>query len=297
MNAKEIERYMYCLKRSGFIVLPGFLSAGKLRSLKTTLGKFEDEIDQFQKKTGTVGLRHGWPLLTTRCLYCISEEVQTLAMSEWIQTIAHTYLGEAVIRDCLLQSNMPDARNKQRGRHGKLSFHRDTLWKEENIAPSYLHAFVLLSDFTSSNGATFVIPGTHLQREPGYYFKHSDPGVREEGVEYLVYSQNYFPSAVQLVAPAGSLIFLDPMAIHSQGINVTGRRRLLINITFRNSQIQGNPPLLNARAIAEKYARVPVRNDFLHLLESDQALPDHYGPFGFDSADGRNGRGWEKVVK
>jgi ectoine hydroxylase-related dioxygenase (phytanoyl-CoA dioxygenase family) len=297
MNSKEIERYIYCLKRSGFIVVSDFLSPDSLKLLKGKLLKFEDEIDKFQKKTSAVGLRHGWPLVTTRCLYCISQEVQALAMSELIQTIAHAYLGEAVIRDCLLQTNMPDSRNKQRGRDGKLSFHRDTLWKMENISPSYLHAFVLLSDFTKTNGATFVVPGTHLQREPGYYFKHSDPGIEEEGIEYLVYSQHYFPSAIQLIASAGSLIFLDPMAIHSQGINVTNHKRLLINITFRNIQIQGNPPLLNAKAIAEKYAKVPVRDDFLHLLESDPSLPDYYGPFGYDNSDDRHGRGWEKVIK
>jgi ectoine hydroxylase-related dioxygenase (phytanoyl-CoA dioxygenase family) len=198
-----------------------------------------------------------------------------------IRALVECYLGRgAVLRDCLLQTVMPDERNTKRGVGADLSFHRDTLWQQESIYPTYLHVFVLLDDFTRRNGATVVVPGSHRQREPGYYFKLTDPRESQSGIDYRVYERRYFPSAVQLEAPRGSIVLLDPMAIHTQGNNVTPKRRSLLNMTFRAANVVGTPPLLNARAIAERFARVPVRQEVLDLLESNPSLPAHFGPLG-----------------
>ncbi|HSI50387.1 MAG TPA: phytanoyl-CoA dioxygenase family protein [Ideonella sp.] len=299
MTIAQFERDLFCLQTAGFVVLPGFVSEDQLAALLPPLTAFEAEVEHYAKTAGKVNFTHGWPLLTTRCAYCVSEELQALAMSQRVQAMAQTYLGGAVIRDCLLQTNMPDPRSQARGLGGRLSYHRDTLWKDGPILPSYLHAFILLTDLTAENGATFVVPGSHRLREPGYYFKHTEAGVREEGINYLVYDQAYFPSAVQILAPRGSLVFLDPMAIHSQGINVTAQRRTLVNITFRAASIVGNPPLLNARKLALEAARVPLRPDFLALLEDRAELPAHFGPLGTAPEVQPESTGqpvWERVV-
>ena len=201
-------------------------------------------------------------------------------MDSTVQAFAQGYLGKAILRDCLVQTNMPDPRNASRGIGGDVSFHRDTLWDGGPIRPAYLHLFLLLTDFTRENGATIVVPGTHRLREPGYYFKHSDPRTQQDGIDYRVYERRYFASSVQLEAPKGSLLILDPMTIHTQGINITEHPRSLLNMTFRASDVAGMPRLLNARAIAERYARVPVRADLLEILEADPTLPAHFGPLG-----------------
>ena len=298
MIPSQFERDLYCLRMAGYAVVPDFLAATEVALLQAEVSDFEAEVVAHAATSGGVNFRHGWPLRTTRALYCVSQRVQQLAMHARIQSIAQHYLDGAVIRDCLLQTNMPDENNKRRGAGGRLSYHRDTLWKDGEIVPSYLHAFVLLTDCTAENGATFVVPGSHRQREPGYYFKHTEPGVIEDGIEYRVYDQQYFPSATQLCARRGALIFLDPMAIHTQGINVTDSPRSLVNITFRHQAVVGNPPLLNAKQLATTCARVPMDAAFAAMLESSDCLPAHFGPLGRAGAEAGGGAAqvWEKVV-
>jgi ectoine hydroxylase-related dioxygenase (phytanoyl-CoA dioxygenase family) len=278
--ATQADRDLYCLRQSGFLVVPDFVPAGTVRSISRKAWAFEDEVARFVAAGGEAILRHSWPLRTTRCMYAIVPEVQDLLLDTRVQMFVRGYLGAAVARDCLVQTIMPDPRNATRGVNADVSFHRDTLWPDGLIRPMYLHAFVLLDECTRQNGATIVVPGSHREREPGYYFKLTDPHDPQDGIEYRVYERRYFPSALCLEAPAGSLVLLDPMTIHTQGNNVTDERRSLLNMTFRAADVSGRPPLLNARAIAERFARVRVRAEVLELLEADPSLPAHFGPLG-----------------
>jgi ectoine hydroxylase-related dioxygenase (phytanoyl-CoA dioxygenase family) len=284
MSVTQHERDLYCLRCAGYAVLRDFADEATVAAIEKPTVAFEREV-QGWAKDNTLILSHSWPLLTTRCLYVVSGELQDLVMHPRIRTLVADYLDAPVMRDSLMQTNMPDPRNAARGRLGDISFHRDTLWPDGEIRPQYLHVFLLLSDTTLENGATMVVPGSHRAREPGYYFKNTDPRGPQQGIDYRVYEQSYFPSAVQLPATRGTVMLLDPMTIHSQGINVSPTERRIINTTFRAGDIVGKPPLLDARAIAERYARVPMREDFVDLLESDQSLPREYGPL----------RGWAAV--
>jgi ectoine hydroxylase-related dioxygenase (phytanoyl-CoA dioxygenase family) len=275
----QFDRDLYCLPCSGFAILPRLVDSQRVDAIARRAGEFEEEVAEFVDAGGDAILRHNWPLRTTRCLYAIVPEIQDLVMDTAVQ-YARAYLGQPVLRDCLIQTNMPDTRNAGRGLQSDVSYHRDTLWPSDVIRPMYMHIFLLLSDFTRDNGATIVVPGTHKVREPGYYFKQTDPRAPQEGINYRLYEREYFPSSVQLEAPCGSLVLLDPMAIHTQGNNVLQERRSLLNMTFRAADIAGTPPLLNARAIAERFARVPMRPEFLDLLEANPALPAHFGPLG-----------------
>lgn len=279
-GAGQFERDLYCLQCAGFAVIPGFLHGPTLNTLARLSQSFEDEVERFVVAGGRAILRHSWPLRTTRALYAVAVEFQDLLMNATVQAFVRGYLGQAILRDCLVQTNMPDPRNAKRGVGGSVSFHRDTKWHDQAIHPMYLHVFLLLTDLTRENGATIVVPGTHRTREPGYYFKDTDPRTPQPGIDYRVYERRYFPSGVQLEAPRGSLLLLDPMTIHTQGINVTQEKRSLLNMAFRASGIDGTPRLLDARAIAERHARVPVRPDLLAILESNPTLPQHFGPLG-----------------
>jgi ectoine hydroxylase-related dioxygenase (phytanoyl-CoA dioxygenase family) len=276
----QVERDLYCLARAGYVVLRDIFDEWTTAKMLELGGSFEDEVEEFVRGGGSGALRHSWPLRTTRALYAIAPVFQDAAMHAVIQSMARAYLGDFVVRDCLMQSNMPDVRNQIRGRNGDLSFHRDTIWPAGEIEPRYLHAFILLHDFSEANGATVVVPGTHREREPGYYFKDSDPRGSQPGIDYRVYERRYFPSATTIEAPRGSLVFLDPMVIHTQGINTTAHKRSLINVTLRRSKVRGTPPLLNARRLAECHARVPVRPDLLELLEASPWLPASFGTLG-----------------
>jgi ectoine hydroxylase-related dioxygenase (phytanoyl-CoA dioxygenase family) len=274
------ERDLYCLHCAGYAVIQNVFGHRITAQMLDLASAFEDEVEAHVRAGGSCAFRHSWPLRTTRALYAIGAVFQDAAMHPLIQRFARAYLGDIVIRDCLMQTNMPDVRNETRGCGGDLSFHRDTTWPDGRIEPRYLHAFILLHDFTRENGATVVVPGTHRDREPGYYFKDSDPRGSQPGIDYRVYEQRYFPSATTIEAPCGSLVLLDPMTIHTQGINTTAHKRSLVNVTFRNARVRGMPPLLNARRLVELHARVPVRSDFLDLLESESTLPTSFGTLG-----------------
>ncbi|MBU0583080.1 MAG: phytanoyl-CoA dioxygenase family protein [Alphaproteobacteria bacterium] len=280
MQVTQLDRDLYCLATAGFLVIPDFLAEPIVNAIEESAVAFELEVEAFAAAGGKVALRHSWPLRTTRCLFAVSLEIQDFVMNDYLQSVARAYLKRPILRDCLLQTVMPDGRNAGRGANGDLSIHRDTMWDEDQADPYYLHAFLVLDDFTAYNGATVVVPGTHRAREPGYYFKHSDPRRPQSGIDYAVYEKRYFPSAIQLKAQRGSLILLDPMVIHSQGNNVTNAPRRLVNATFRNSMCRPRPALLNARRIAALHSRVPVRPDLLLMLEDDPSLPSVFGPLG-----------------
>lgn len=276
----QLERDVYCLRVAGFAVIRGAVTAERVEAISADVVAFEEEVARYIETGGTAPMRHSWPLQTTRCLFAVSTGVQDIAMDEYVQSVASTYLCRPILRDCVLQTVMPDSRNVRRGPDADVSFHRDLMWPAESIEPMYLHALLLLDDCTRANGSTVVVPGTHREREPGYYFKKSDPRAPQPGIDYRVYERRYFPSAVDVEACRGSLVFLDPMVIHSQGNNTTAVPRRVINILFRSGAIEGQPRLLNSRRIAERYARVPVRPDLLEMLESDERLPAYFGPLG-----------------
>lgn len=279
---RQIERDLWCLQTAGYAVIRDFLPVERVDAIEAAAVAFESEVEEFAKGGRPVILQHNWPLRTTRCLYAVSTDVQDYVLDEYLQAMVRGYLGEVVLRDCLLQTLMPDGRNAGRGVSADLSFHRDTLWGEEEIRPHYLHAFLMLNDCKVENGATVVVPGTHRSREPGYYFKHSDPRPRQPGIEYAVYEQRYFPSALPVEGKRGTLLLLDPMTIHTQGNNTTNQPRRLLNATFRWASCRPSPKLLNARRIAERHARIPIRPDLVPLLEDDPTLPERFGPLGVD---------------
>ena len=286
----QFDRDMYCLRCAGFLVFRDFVPLQTLQRIKEAAEQFALEVSRYVNIKGIADRSYNWPLQYTRCLYAVNTEIQDIAMDPKILRIVHEYLCNPVLRDCLLQANMVEPLTVARGVSGEVSYHRDTLWPGTTIEPMYLHAFVLLDDFTALNGATVVVPGSHGEREPGYYFKDSDPRLPQGGIRYRVYERTYFGSAVTLSAPRGSVIFLDPMCIHTQGNNVTDSTRSLVNITFRAASTTGEPPMLNARSIAERHARVRMRSDFIGMLECDSRLPAYYGPLGSESHLGSRSR-------
>jgi len=67
----------------------------------------------------------------------------------------------------------------------------------------------LLTDFTRTNGATLVAPGTHLEPNPHKFYVEP-------------------PEMLTLEAPAGTAVFLDGRTWHGTGINTTAHKRSAI---------------------------------------------------------------------
>jgi hypothetical protein len=277
-DVSQRDRDLYVLRTSGCLVLPDFFDKDLLDEAEKRAYEFEKEIDAHVERFGQVPKSTGWPLKNTRCLYAVDQVFERLIMDTGLVELARGYLGNCHLRDIHLLINHPDPRNIKRGRNADVNWHRDKEWATgEAIRPTYLHSFIPLTDMTRDNGGTLVIPGTHREREPGYYFYKTDPGKKIDENYYLVYPQRYFPGAMQVEARRGSLVLFDPMTIHSQGINITTDKRTVLNAPFHRSDV---PAFIDCRTIAEKAARYKMRPEFFNLLGSGAGLTDSYGPLG-----------------
>jgi ectoine hydroxylase-related dioxygenase (phytanoyl-CoA dioxygenase family) len=115
--------------------------------------------------------------------------------------------------------------------HHQSAFHRD--FAKDFVAgkPLSVNAFFVIDDFSAESGATWWVPHTH--RLP------------------LVPSAGYLEAeAVQIAAPAGSVIFFDSMLIHRAGENRSPGRRRAINHQYTRPFIKQQldyPVLLRGR--------------------------------------------------
>lgn len=98
--------------------------------------------------------------------------------------------------------------------HHQASWHRDLPYQDWVISkPLGFNAFYCLTDFTSKNGATFVLPYSHK----------TDHFPSENFVE---------ENKVQIIAPAGSVIFFDSMIYHCASYNSSNATRYGLNNMF-----------------------------------------------------------------
>jgi hypothetical protein len=271
----QVERDLYTVRSAGFAVIRDFIDGERAEAILDEASPFQEEVDAYRAGGGEVLFLSGWPLRNARALYAVSPLVQDLVMDPRLVEYARGYLGNAWVQDAQLLTNMPDERNVARGVDAAVNYHRDGKWPDGDVRPMYLHGFIMLTDMTCENGGTIVVPGTHREREPGYYFKETDPGEFIDSNFYPTYPRRYFPGSIQVEAPRGSLLLIDPMVIHAQGINVSTERRTVVNVSF---SADGAAGFLDCRGLARKRARVDVRPDLLELLLTDSALPDEYGP-------------------
>ena len=117
------------------------------------------------------------------------------------------------------------------------------------IAPAVVcNAMWMLDDFTPDNGATIVVPGSHLSgRQPDHD---------------LDTDANWVPA----VAPAGSVVIFEGRTWHSTGANVSGRTRIGLTTNFCSWQFRqqenfllGTSPQVLAEASEDLLALIGFR--------------------------------------
>jgi hypothetical protein len=272
----QLANDLYCLSSAGFCIIPDFIPPETVSPLHEKAEAWVEEVRAHERATGEpIGYGSSWPLENIRCLYAVDEAFQELALDSRIHEYAASYLGAYKIGDVQVISNLPDGLNSHGGSGGPVSFHRDHGWRDDHDPPYALHCFMPLTDMTRENGATVIVPGSHRMPEPCDAFADSEQAESTDGNSYTVYRRRIFPSSISLEAPSGSLVLIDPTAIHSQGINVNEEKRTVLNVAFRQPILKG---LLNCHGIATRHSRVNESPDFLNHLVHDESLPGTYGP-------------------
>ena len=114
--------------------------------------------------------------------------------------------------------------------------------------------------FTSANGATLVVPGTH--QRPG-----------RPDADYLL------SAALPVECPAGSMVVFDSTLYHAAGHNTSGRDRLAINHQFTRSYIKQQIDYVRALG-AEVIRGLPARTQQLLGWYSRvvSSLDEYYRP-------------------
>ena len=117
------------------------------------------------------------------------------------------------------------------------AWHRDLPYQHfVSTKPLAINALFCVDDFTFDNGATFVLPASHLSE--------------------AFPSSNYIKkNAIQIEAKAGSFIILDCMIFHAGGFNSTNEPRRAVNHVFNipyfKQQINIPKNMQNANLSAE----------------------------------------------
>jgi ectoine hydroxylase-related dioxygenase (phytanoyl-CoA dioxygenase family) len=113
--------------------------------------------------------------------------------------------------------------------HGAQGLHMDDLPRASGDPWALLTALWLLDDFSADNGATRLVPGSHLR--PGPVPKgFTDPAARH-------------PDQLVVQAPAGSLLLFNGHLWHAGTANASGARRRVLQVQLggRERRRPGQP--------------------------------------------------------
>jgi ectoine hydroxylase-related dioxygenase (phytanoyl-CoA dioxygenase family) len=123
------------------------------------------------------------------------------------------------------------------------TFHQD-FPRHLNGYLASINLFFAIDDFTETNGATLIVPGTHQQAD-------------RPTPEYLNMNQ------VPVVCPAGSVLVFDSTLWHAAGANVSGADRLAINHQFTRSYIKQQIDYVRALGDGKVLAQQPRTQQLL----------------------------------
>lgn len=138
-------------------------------------------------------------------------------------------------------------------------FHRD-FPRVLNGYMASVNVLLSISAFTSKNGATLVVPGTHQRQEAP--------------------TESYLRrSAIPVICPAGSMVVFDSTLWHAAGSNVSGVDRLAINHQFTRSYFKQQIDYVRALGEDRVLAHSPRVQQLLgYYTRVVTSLDEYYRP-------------------
>ena len=200
----------------GFVIIPNVLSAAEIEAIRAALAPYIE---------GGKSGRNDFEGFRTNRVYAMlakSPVFVDLAMHPLALAFAEAELGPTCLLSACLAINLHPGETVQ-------PWHYDDSVGIPKPRGSYgVSAFWAIDETTDLNGATEVIPGSHLWdntpvegaigpttfTDPGLRDRVDDPGAR--------------PDSVKLVMPAGSLALAKGTLVHRGGANRSDKPRLII---------------------------------------------------------------------
>jgi ectoine hydroxylase-related dioxygenase (phytanoyl-CoA dioxygenase family) len=152
-------------------------------------------------------------------------------------------LVEMLIRNKFVLNQQNGVINPANGaKYNQGAWHRDLPYQHfVSSRPLAINALYCVDDFTAQNGATFVLPASHLH----------------EACPSVDFIEKH---AVQISAPAGSFIVLDCMLYHRGGENRTSSARRGVNHVYTSAFIRQQ---IDIPAVLGSDLRRPELSDLL----------------------------------
>jgi ectoine hydroxylase-related dioxygenase (phytanoyl-CoA dioxygenase family) len=219
--SSEIESIVEQVKNVGYAVLESGYSLAEIEAGRDAFAKAKKHSD---KAYGADYLEARDELNTIRApMFHGDPFFLNLIFSENLLAVVGKIIqGKFILnqQNCLI--------NPPKQRYNQGVWHRDLPYQHfTSSTPLAINALYCVDDFTTQNGATYVLPASHkLTAFPS--------------------SQYIINNALQIEAPAGSFVIMDCMMYHTGGFNRTDTQRRAVNHVFtipfikQQIQISGN---------------------------------------------------------
>jgi ectoine hydroxylase-related dioxygenase (phytanoyl-CoA dioxygenase family) len=203
-------------------VVPAALLARTRDAMYAVQTRIRAEIGQERlDRAGELGVLRIMPRYDESLLALLELEAVLAIVDRVVSPTAILHLQNGLI--------LPSVTELRAGKHFQTSFHQD-FRRHLNGYVASVNTFLAIDDFTSDNGATLLVPGSHQRAQPP----------DGEAMESM---------AAPALCPAGSMIVFDSTLWHAAGINVSGADRLAVNQQFTRSFIK--PQIDYVRALGD----------------------------------------------
>ncbi len=215
------------VRRDGFAIVEDVLSPATLERTRDAMYGVQERI---RADVGAERLERAGELGVLRLMLRYDGHFFSLLELEAVLAVVDSCLSSTAILHLQNGLILPPAGATGAPRLFQTTFHRDFPRYIEGYVAS-INTFLAIDEFTSENGATLLVPGSHQRAEA--------PD-REE----------MRATAVPALCPAGSMVVFDSTLWHAAGSNRSGRDRLAINQQFTRSFIK--PQIDYVRALGDE---------------------------------------------
>lgn len=203
--SSKLSKLLKHINDNGFVIRENIFTKKDTDELRIQLDKvWEDQLNEFGssflKKINEFGI--------ARCFIDKHYIFQKIITKKQILEVVDLTVGPNAILH--LQNGIINYPEKK---HNQATFHRD--FAKDFISSKMLsiNALIAIDDFKKNNGSTIIVPKTHKDENfPSKKYIHEN--------------------AIQITAPAGSVIFFDSLLFHKVGSNLSENKRRAINLQY-----------------------------------------------------------------
>lgn len=235
------------LRIKGYCILRDWVSVEWIQSIRAVLPLVFEKHNEIRIKNGNGIVSEGVALNALASEDLFIEFLEEMVVRGLINDLEKGYFRTECILNSFSALNNIASENKLF--HKKV--HRDTKIYSGDI-PLMINLLVMLDDFTVENGATLLLPYSHLHRE--------EPT-----------SRFFKANSIHAVGSTGDIVIWNSNVFHASGVNTTDKVRRGLPITFtlpQHKQLLDYPKALGL-AKAET-----VSDKVKHLLGYSSASPN-----------------------